>query len=333
MLAIIRRIIKQMINDKRSLAMILLAPILIMSFMFIVLGESNYVPKVSLVDVPPAISQHLTDVEIVELSKDLDVALKDGDIDAIITYHDEITIRMLEPNSQVTTTITRALQDAQSKTHQQQSSLNLEFIYGNQHRSTFDSMVHVLLGIYSFFLVFLISGIAFVREQTLGTMERFMLTPISRFKVVAGFILGYGVFAVLQSILLIVFVVFVLNVTILGSWIGIIITMTLLSLVAIAVGALISGLAKNEFQVIQFIPLILTPQVFFSGLIPIKTLPYGLDVIAKFMPLQYAVSALNMLMNQGASFIQILPELAMLVLFLTVLFFFNTLALKKYRSI
>ncbi len=332
MFSITRRIIKQMLNDKRSLAMILLAPILIMSFMYIVLGESTYVPKVSLNNVPFPMQQQLSSsLNIVESQKTPEQQLKDGDVDAVITYQEGTHILMLEPNAQVSKTITQALNQAQAgKTT---PTLELRFLYGNQHRSTFDGMIHVLLGIYSFFLVFLISGIAFVREQTLGTMERFMLTPISRFKVVAGFILGYGFFAVLQSILLILYVVFVLQVSILGSWIGMILTMTLLSLVAIAVGALMSGLAKNEFQVIQFIPLILTPQVFFSGLIPINTLPYGLDKVALFMPLQYAVSALNKIINQAANLSSIGFELSILCLFLIALFALNTFALKKYRSI
>lgn len=334
MKALTLRIIKQMLNDKRSLAMVLLAPMFIMTFMFLVLGDSTYTPKVTYNDLPSALVEKLQqeDIVIIEPDKDTESQLLDGTVDAVIYYDNNVlNIRLLEPNSVIISKVTTALSNINAE--QGNNAMELSFIYGDLNTSTFEGMVHVLLGIFSFFLVFLISGIAFVREKTNGTIERLMLTPISRSSVVAGTILGYGIFAFIQSILLIAFVSLFLGITINGSVVAIVITMTLLSFLAIALGSLVSGLAKNEYQVIQFIPLILTPQIFFSGLIPIATLPYNLDIVAMFMPLQYAVSALNIIINHSGGMSNILFELLVLCGFIVVLFIANVFSLKKYRIV
>lgn len=52
----------------------------------------------------------------------------------------------------------------------------------------------------------------------------------------------------------------------------IIIVNILFALVALAFGLLLSTLAKSEFQMMQFIPLIITPQLFFSGIIPLDSM-------------------------------------------------------------
>lgn len=336
MSAIILRICKQMLNDKRALAMILLAPLLIMSFMYLVLGDSSYEPKIATKDLSPQIVQNLKKqpLKMIETNQEIDSLLEEKTVDAVIFMQAQtLTIRLLEPNTVVLQKIKTALNQINTGKETTQVANEVSFIYGSADASTFDGMIHVLLGIYSFFLVFLISGIAFVRERTLGTMERFMLAPISRYSVVGGFIIGYGIFAMIQSILLILFIMFVLGITITGSVSAILLVMTLLSLIAISTGSLVSVLAKNEFQVIQFIPIILTPQIFFSGIIPIETLPYGLDKVAQLMPIKYAASALNKIILQNGTSATILTELMVLTSFLLVLYFANTFLLKKYRAV
>ena len=336
MIAIIIRIVKQMLNDKRSLAMILLAPLLIMTFMFMILGDSHYVPQVALSNVPAEISELMQEsgLDLVEPETSLEDALLDGSIDAIISMDQRtINIKLLEPNSVVLRQINKSLTEVNAQLPQGQPHSTISFIYGSSEATTFDGMIHVLLGVYSFFLVFLISGIAFVRERTVGTMERFMLAPISRHAVVSGFIIGYGIFALLQSVLLIAFTTLVLGVTITGSLFAIVCIMTLLSFLAIATGSFVSVLAKNEFQVIQFIPIILTPQIFFSGIISIRTLPYNMDVIAQFMPIKHAASALNKIILQYGTLSTVKTEITILALMLVALYSINVIMLKKYRVV
>jgi len=336
MKAIIIRIIHQMINDKRSLALILFVPIVIMTFMYLVYGNASYVPKIALQNIPESVETIIANqnINIVEIDGEVDQMLEAKTIDGVI-YIDAtgMHLKMLELNSMKVSLITKEVQNAIKIINPSLPSLEIEYLYGDVMESTFDSLGYVLLGVLSFFFVFLISGVSFVRERTLGTMERFMLSPVSRSKVVLGFLFGFGIFAVLQSILVVLFVKYVLGLVIVGSLLGVIIIMMLLAFVAVALGSLVSTFANNEFQVAQFIPLIVVPQVFFSGLIPIEMLPFGIGKLAYVMPVYYACDALNLLMVKGEGLISVLPQAGILLGLVLVLFFLNTIMLKKYRTI
>ena len=164
-------------------------------------------------------------------------------------------------------------------------------------------------------------------------MERLMMTPVKRWQVVLGYTLGFGFFATLQSIILLSYVILVLNMTVSGSVVIAGLIMILLAMSAVCIGAFFSIFSNNEFQVMQFIPVVVIPQIFFSGLISLDTLPYHLGLISKIMPVYYACSALKTVMIMGGGFSDIWRELAALFAFILVFFFMNILALKKYRKI
>ena len=336
MVAIILRIIKQMVNDKRSLALILFAPILILSFMYLIFGEPNYTPKLAAIGVPEKITKAIENggADIIKSEEDIDTLLKDRKVDAVLYIKEgKMSLKMYEPNSIKTSKITKVISTAMESLNPNAQKLDISFLYGNAEGSTFDSLAYAFLSIFSFMFVFLISGISFIRERTLGTMERFMLAPISRHEVVLGFILGFGFFAVLQSILLVVFIKYALGVTILGPLGGVVLIMVLLSFVAVSLGAVVSVFANNEFQVVQFIPVVIVPQIFFSGLIPVDTLPYGLNKLAYIMPVYYASSSLNEIMVKGSDVLGVLPYCIYLLVFILVLYIGNVVLLKKYRTI
>ena len=335
--SLIIRIVKQMHNDKRSLAIILIAPILIMSLLFLLLGESSYVPIIGVdenfnVKVLEALKEQ--NVKIVTMKEeDIDVFLEENSADAVISMDKNgINIRMLEENSTKALKITDALKNAMEKINPV-GSMNMSFVYGKSNDTMFNSLGYILIGFLSFFFVFIISGMSFVRERTTGTMERLMLTPISRIGLVAGYTIGYGIFAALQSVLIILFTRYVLHMEYAGSVLLAMLIMILLSFTAVLVGALVSIFANSEFQVMQFIPIVIIPQFFFSGLIPIDTLPFGLGKLAYIMPIFYGCRGLKEVLIRGSGIEGIWSSLLILAAFIIVLFIINTEALRKYRRL
>jgi ABC-2 type transport system permease protein len=109
--------------------------------------------------------------------------------------------------------------------------------------------------------------------------------------------------------------------------------MILMSMSAVCIGAFCSIFANNEFQIMQFIPVVIIPQIFFSGLISLDTLPYHLGILAKIMPVYYACDALKAITIKGQKLAEILPDVAALLIFIGLFFILNTFALKKYRKI
>jgi ABC-2 type transport system permease protein len=180
------------------------------------------------------------------------------------------------------------------------------------------------------FFGFLITGISFLRERTQGTLERLMLAPVSRMDIVAGYLLGLVLFALLQTLIMFFYMVYVLDITYRGDLWQILIFQVLIAIVAVSMGTFFSAFARNEFQMIQFIPLVIVPQVFISGLfIPVKELPVVLEWIAKFLPLTYGVEGIKALMQQGQSLLDIGKDIGILAAFAAGFLILASLTLKK----
>lgn len=110
-------------------------------------------------------------------------------------------------------------------------------------------------------------------------------------------------------------------------------TNLLLALVALTLGIFISTFANSEFQMIQFIPLVVVPQIFFAGLIPVDGMANWLQVIAHIMPLYYGADALTAVATKGAGFADIGLDLLVLVGFMVVLTMLNIVGMKRYRKV
>lgn len=207
------------------------------------------------------------------------------------------------------------------------------YLYGNSDSTFFDTFLPVLLGFFVFFFVFLISGISLLNERTTGTLTRLLATPVRRGEIITGYLVGYGIFAVIQTIITVTFALTVFNVHMLGSvWVILLINF-LLAMVALSMGIFISTFANSEFQMVQFIPLLIVPQVFFSGIITIATMPDWLQWLAHIFPLYYGGDALMNVATRGFSLGDVSGDLWILVLFAAVFTVLNVIGLKRYRRV
>ncbi|MCL2772868.1 MAG: ABC transporter permease [Oscillospiraceae bacterium] len=338
------RVIHQMRNDKRSLALILFAPLLVISLVYFLLGDSKYVPTIGFTDekfmndLSFAFDSENVTTEFITFdnpdSAHIEQYLKDNkNIDAIFAIQPDnavINIYMLESSTKSAKAIA-AIQKGMFNASE--ISIQTHFVYGKADGSTFDNFGYVFLGLFSFFFVFIISGMALVRERSGGTLERMLMTPIKRWEVITGYTAGYGVFAVVQAILIVVYSIFVLKLDCAGNPVWVFVLMLLMAITAVSFGAMISVFSHSEFQVVQFIPIVLIPQVFFSGLIPLDTIPYGLGNICYITPVYYGCAAIKKVMIEGEGFIAILPFILALLAYTFILCVLNTIALKKYRKL
>jgi ABC-2 type transport system permease protein len=180
------------------------------------------------------------------------------------------------------------------------------------------------------FFGFLITGISFLRERTLGTLERLLASPVSKMDIVTGYLLGLLLFALIQTLIMFFYMVYVLDVSYQGHLWQILVFQVLIGINAVCLGTFFSAFARNEFQMIQFIPLIIVPQVFVSGLfIPTNQLPVVLEWISKFLPLTYGVEGIKALMLQGQGLLDIGKDIGVLATYAVVLLILAGLTLKQ----
>jgi ABC-2 type transport system permease protein len=188
-----------------------------------------------------------------------------------------------------------------------------------------------LIGFFSFFFAFLLAGVSFLRERTSGTLERLLATPIRRSEIVLGYLAGFGIFTLIQASLIAWYSVQVLGMSMSGNIVNMLLINLLLSLTALTLGTLLSSFASSEFQIIQFIPIIIVPQAFFSGLFNLDAMNPVLQKLSYIMPLYYGADAMRGIMIRGEGIGDIQLDIYVLAGLSIIFALLNVVALKKHR--
>jgi len=197
-------------------------------------------------------------------------------------------------------------------------------------KSMLDYTAPAMLAMLILFFGFLITGISVLRERSQGTMERLMASPISRLDVVAGYLLGFLLFALMQTLIIFFYMVYVLHINFRGELWQILIFQVLIGIGAVCLGTFFSVFARNEFQIMQFIPLIILPQMFLCGLLwPVSQMPNYLQWIAKFLPLYYGVEGIRAMMLQGQNLLNIGKDVGILAAYAVVFLGLASLTLRR----
>lgn len=357
-LAIAKKVMKELLRDKRTLAMMFVAPVFIMWLMNLMFSASTAVNiKLATQDLPTSLVTKMDDLDHVSVQtyKDLDQAKKDladEKVDAVVSYKNgeyqvdyantdasktSMTRQVLrtsiasEGSNQLMARVKQAL--PQLKLEAKAPEIKESYQYGDKNTSFFTSMIPVLIGFVVFFFVFLISGMALLKERTSGTLERLLATPVKRSEIVYGYMLSYGLIAILQTAVVVLAAIWLLDVEVVGNLFHVIIVNVVLALVALAFGILLSTLAKSEFQMMQFIPLVIMPQLFFSGIIPLSSMGDWAQTVGKFLPLTYSGDAMSQIILYGRGLRDILPNIGGLLIFLVILTILNIVGLRRYRKV
>lgn len=158
----------------------------------------------------------------------------------------------------------------------------------------FDRVAPALLGIFPFVVMFLITSIATLRERTSGTLERLMTMPIGRRDLLFGYALAFGLVSIVQVGLAATVAVTWLGLDVAGSLWTLLLIAILDALLGTALGLFVSAFARTEFQAVQFMPLVVLPQVLLCGLfVPRAEMATALEWLSNVLPLSYAVDAMT----------------------------------------
>lgn len=389
-IAIMNRVLKELFRDKRTLALMFVAPILIMLLMSVIFNTNSITDvNVATVSVSSKLNEELGSLKHVTVKSydtkaDAKHALNQETVDAIVqksgknydlTYANtdsskttavklafknaltatsisqlksalkqsttavaklqaQLALAQKSANGPTTSATTHA-NAVTSKTSQSTSAPKVtnHYVYGDQDTGYFAKMLPILMGFFVFFFVFLISGMALLKERTTGTLDRLLATPVKRSSIVFGYMLSYGILAILQTVLIVLVTVWLLGIEVVGSLVSVVLINLLLALVALAFGILLSTFANSEFQMMQFIPLVVVPQVFFSGIIPLDSMADWVKDISYMIPLKYSGDAVNEIIMRGTSIFSLVGDIAVLLGFLIVLTVLNIVGLRRYRKV
>jgi ABC-2 type transport system permease protein len=192
--------------------------------------------------------------------------------------------------------------------------LEKHFIYGSDDLRLTDFFLPVFPTFFVFFFTFLISTISFQRERLRGTLERLLVAPISFYEIVLGYVAGFFIFVTVQASIILSYILvliqFELSVTQIVS-ISFVVLLTML--IALMLGLLASFMSANEFQALQFIPLVILPQIFLSDMIwDIQNFPKVFQWISYIFPLTHANHVARDVMIRNNSLMNSLPQIFIL---------------------
>jgi ABC-2 type transport system permease protein len=149
------------------------------------------------------------------------------------------------------------------------------------------------------FISFVTCTILLVQERRAGTLERLIISGVTRLEIIAGFLLGYFALVTFQTAIIQAEAFWLFKLKFSAQTILILFAVTwLLSIVSVLLGIFISTFARNEGQIFPFIPLIIVPSVFLSGMIiDVAQLPKWAQVLSRIFPLYYANNVIQQLIG------------------------------------
>ncbi|KAB2333130.1 ABC transporter permease [Cytobacillus depressus] len=338
--ALVIRILRQIVRDKRTMALLIFAPILVLSMLYFVFNGGDYQPKIGLVNLPDQIQNQLNldnaEIKQYNSTSEAEKDLKDRVIDGYLLFENQEPSVFLEGSDPgMNGSVLKWLQDALKPLQQNspQKDIKVDYLYGSSEMGQFDYLGPILLGYFVFFFVFLIAGVSFLRERTTGTLERLLSSPLRKWEIVTGYVIGFGIFTMIQAAIIAWYTIYVLDMMMEGAFGYVLLITLLVSFSALTLGTLLSSFANNELQMIQFIPLVIVPQLFFSGLFNADTISKWLSWIGPLTPLYYANEALRNVMIRGFGWDMIYKDLLILAGFSLLFMILNVAALRKYRKL
>ncbi|MBG6057243.1 ABC-2 type transport system permease protein [Cryobacterium sp. MP_M5] len=164
----------------------------------------------------------------------------------------------------------------------------------------FDTVGPAMIALFPFIVMFLVTSITTLRERRTGTLERLLSMPLGKGDFILGYTLAFGLLAVLQSAVAVGYSVWVCGLTITGSvWLLLAVAVAD-AVLGTALGLLASAFARTEFQVVQFMPALVFPQILLGGIfLPRDQLPDALRAFSDWLPLSHAIDALQAVANDS----------------------------------
>lgn len=159
---------------------------------------------------------------------------------------------------------------------------------------TFDRVGLMMLGIFPFVVMFLVTSITMLRERTSGTLERLLTTPIHKADLLFGYALAFSIMAGLQALVATATAYWIFGLAIAGNAAWVVLISVLTAVLGVALGLLCSAFATTEFQAVQFMPVVVVPQILLCGLfVARENMNSVLEAISNVLPLSYAVDGLQ----------------------------------------
>ena len=187
-----------------------------------------------------------------------------------------------------------------------------------------------LIGVILTMTLVMFTGMALVRERERGNLEMLIATPVSPWELTWGKVLPFVAIGLVQVTVVLLLGKLVFAVPIRGSLLEVYLAALLFIMANLALGILISTLAKSQFQSMQLSFFIFLPQILLSGfMFPYAGMPRAAQWIAEVLPMTHFIRLIRAIMIRGAGLLELPMDMLALALIAAVLLILSTRRISK----
>jgi ABC-2 type transport system permease protein len=329
MKAMILKEFRELRRDRRTMAMLVLLPIVLLT----IFGyAANFtVDSIATGVVGPGASQieanapALFSIDKVDEQGTTDDALswvRDNVADVVIDTTTQPPTAYIDGSSLFTA------QSASAAFGRLGDQVSVDILY-NPDLTTSWVMVPALIGLILTFIGTIITSIGLVRERQTGTLEQLAVMPLRPVDVIIGKIAPYFILAAVDMLIVTLLGVWIFGVPFNGNPWLFALGAGIFLFVVLGIGVLISTASQTQAQAIQLAIMILLPQILLSGFIfPLDAMPGAIAAIGRCLPLTYFVQISQGIFLRGAGIDSLWPSFVVLVGMAAVVF---TAAVLRFR--
>ena len=315
MRAMIVKEFRELVRDRRTLAMLIVMPLLLL----IIFGYAAnfYVESVEAAVVGPQATQaaaalppfiEVTVVEPTDGRVEAEQLLSDNDVDVAFVSGSVPLVALIDGSNLF------AAQSIVAVLNKAGASVETEVLY-NPELTTSWVMIPAIIGLILTFIGTIITAIGLVRERETGTLEQLAVMPIKPSTVILGKVTPYFLLASLDMLIVTTLGVLLFDVPFNGSPLAFALGAALFLITVLGIGVFISTISQTTGQAIQAAFMVMMPQILLSGMIfPLDAMAAGVRWIGYMLPLTYFTMISQGVMLRGASVQSLWPAYLMLTL-------------------
>jgi ABC-2 type transport system permease protein len=179
-------------------------------------------------------------------------------------------------------------------------------------------------------ITIILTAFAMVRERERGTIEQLIMTPVTSLELIIGKLIPYIVIGFYDFIIILVLSYIMFGVAIKGSILLLILLGSIFLIGALAMGMLISAVAKSQLQAMQAAMLFILPSVLLSGfMFPREAMPKLIYAISCTFPITYFLEILRGIIVKGVGLNYLAGVTTILILQIAVIIL---VTMKKFKK-
>ncbi len=354
LISIIRKEFIQIFRDPRTLALILVMPIVqlfllgyaattdVKNVPIAVWDQSRTPESRALLDAFRSADYFKIDYEL-RSEQDIQTLIESGKIRAALIIPPDYSRKLLENNAQVSMILDgsdasvgstalstanligqsfsikvlteQAARQGRASAVQQPIQVRTRVWYNPDLVSAY-FMIPGMIGMILYFITALLTAAAIVRERERGTIEQLIVTPIRSWELVIGKVVPYVLLGFFDTMEVLLIGHFWFKVPIRGD-LGLIIgTSGLLLLSSLGIGLFASTVANTQQEAFLTVMFTMLPSIFLSGFFfPLDAMPKFLQIVAGIIPLRYFLVIIRALLLKGVGAAAIKNEIIALAIF------------------